>query len=332
MKVQEKIMEKISVLLATYNPNERYLIDLMNSLNSQDYGNFDVLIRDDYSDVNHRHILEKTALKHLTNVSYEITYNQMNMGSNKTFEKLTKQADGGLIAFCDQDDIWESEKLSTLAERIKKDTSIVAYSDMKVIDRSGALIDDSYRNFIKGLIHPSGTDLYSFFLRKNSITGCSMIIRSDIAKYALPFPDSTVYVHDHWLLLVASCFGEISYIERPLIRYRIHANNQIGAKNLEKIDDKNKYIHSKIAKEQQRINYVLERHIYKNNENVESYMRCFEVNLAIRNRYLEKPLSTNFFKMIALIKQRPSLIIFELILGLLPSNISRYFFKMTRNL
>lgn len=323
-------MKKISVLLATYNPNEKYLVELIQSLNDQDYDNFDILIRDDHSDAKYQANIEKIAAKYLTKVKYSITYNQENMGSNKTFEELTKLAQGDFIAYCDQDDIWKSDKLSRLVEQMQTDNVLVAYSDMEVINGEDTILNKSYKNYIKGLVHPSGECLYHFFLRKNSITGCSMIIRTKTAKLALPFPDSSIYVHDHWLLLFASCLGEIAYVQSPLISYRVHANNQIGAKNPDRITNKDEYISRKISKELQRLNYVFKRELNLINIDVQKYLDSSRKSTNIRNLYLKKPLSIYFIHMLRLIRQRPSLIIFELLLGLCSNKCSRHLIKLTQ--
>jgi hypothetical protein len=42
------------------------------------------------------------------------------MGSNKTFERLTAFAEGKYVAYCDQDDIWEDNKIELLVNRLEK--------------------------------------------------------------------------------------------------------------------------------------------------------------------------------------------------------------------
>lgn len=45
-------------------------------------------------------------------------------------------------------------------------------------------------------------------------------------------------MHDAWLALIASCFGEIGWVDRPLYYYRQHGGNTLGAEkgdNLESV-------------------------------------------------------------------------------------------------
>ena len=45
---------------------------------------------------------------------------------------------------------------------------------------------------------------------------------------ALPIP-TDVYIHDWWITLLAATFGTIGHVARPLILYRQHGSNTLGA-------------------------------------------------------------------------------------------------------
>ena len=47
---------------------------------------------------------------------------------------------------------------------------------------------------------------------------------------ALPVPQG-VLMHDWWLALLASSIGRISFIDQPLVRYRQHNGNVLGAES-----------------------------------------------------------------------------------------------------
>ena len=68
---------------------------------------------------------------------------------------------------------------------------------------------------------------YRSCLMTNCITGCTTIVNSKLIEKLLPLPGYPI-VHDWWIGLVAGSYGEIGYIEAPLIKYRQHGNNQIG--------------------------------------------------------------------------------------------------------
>jgi len=39
-------------------------------------------------------------------------------------------------------------------------------------------------------------------------------------------------LHDWWIALCAAALGKIAYIDEPLVKYRQHGNNEVGAKHI----------------------------------------------------------------------------------------------------
>ena len=68
----------------------------------------------------------------------------------------------------------------------------------------------------------------SFLLSMNCIPGCTLAFNRELAKLAAPIPGQSP-MHDWWLALVAATLDAIIYIDRPLLLYRQHAGNAIGA-------------------------------------------------------------------------------------------------------
>jgi hypothetical protein len=57
--------------------------------------------------------------------------------------------------------------------------------------------------------------------------GHAMLFRRELVEMCLPFPD--LVTHDFWLGFTATCHGAIRYVEEPLVLYRQHGGNAIGA-------------------------------------------------------------------------------------------------------
>ena len=76
----------------------------------------------------------------------------------------------------------------------------------------------------------------SYFFR-NCTAGCSMLMRADIAKQAVPFPKQTVA--DHWLAIWAAYSGSIVFVDKAMLKYRQHSRNQTGI--LSGVTDKESY-------------------------------------------------------------------------------------------
>ena len=61
--------------------------------------------------------------------------NERNLGTTKNFERAVALCEGGLIALCDQDDVWLPEKLARLeAEFARRPRAALVFSDAEVAD------------------------------------------------------------------------------------------------------------------------------------------------------------------------------------------------------
>lgn len=214
----------VSILMAVYKPNYTWFKEQLISLNNQSYNNLELII---YDDCPEEPVNEAIIGKYLTKLKYKIIRGKVNKGSNKAFEELTQIGNGDYFAYCDQDDIWELDKIKILVNRIEKDKSVLVYSDMSVIDENGVRKYDTLIEAKPRLKYIEGRDLLQQFFFKNCVSGCSMLVKSKTAKLALPF--SNYMIHDQWICLVASLDGNISFVIEALVKYRIHGNNQTGS-------------------------------------------------------------------------------------------------------
>ena len=168
--------------MAVYNPNYDWLKEQLVSLNNQTYDNIELIIYDDCPD---KPVDENFIYKYIRNFPYRIIHGKENVGSNKAFEKLTELGQGKYFAYCDQDDIWNNNKIETLVNCIEKDKAVLVYSDMSVIDENS---NNKYNTLLKAkprLKYIYGENLVSKFFFKNCVSGCCMLIKSDIAKKAI---------------------------------------------------------------------------------------------------------------------------------------------------
>ena len=216
----------ISILMAVYEPQLNWLREQLESLEMQTYPNLRLYIRDDCSSTVPFEKIKDCVRACIRSFPFEIERNEKNIGSNLTFERLTQEAKGEYFAYCDQDDIWLPEKLTILQEEIKKSGALLICSDMYIIDGEGIQVADSITKVRRRHIFYSGDSLTEDLFISNFVTGCTMLVKSDAAKASIPF--CPFMVHDHYLSLCCSANGKIQSIIHPLIRYRIHGNNQSG--------------------------------------------------------------------------------------------------------
>lgn len=218
---------KVDILLATYN-GEKYLKAQLDSILSQTYSNFRLLISDDSSTDNTKKILEEYKEKDNRIILF---LQKENLGVIKNFEFLLKKVDSKYYMFSDQDDIWKENKIEKSVKKIEATNSDLVYSDLEVVDENLNVTYDSYWK-LKGIYNKikKYNNFKSLYLN-NFVTGCTLISKKELINKVLPLPTASKYVlHDYWIPLIISQKGKIDYIEEPLIKYRQHKNNKIGSK------------------------------------------------------------------------------------------------------
>jgi glycosyltransferase involved in cell wall biosynthesis len=217
----------VDILLATYN-GEKYLVEQLDSILSQSYSNFRLLISDDCSTDGTRKILEEYKEK---DNRIQLFFQAKNLGVIKNFEYLLKKVESKYYMLSDQDDIWKEDKIEKSIIKLEDTNSDLVYTDLEVVDENLNVIYESYWK-LKGIYNKitKYNNFESLYLN-NFVTGCTVISKKEFIKDILPLPSSSKFVlHDYWIPLIVSQKGKISYIEEPLIKYRQHKNNKIGSK------------------------------------------------------------------------------------------------------
>ncbi len=219
-------MPLISILMAVYEPRMDWLREQLLSLEAQTYPNLRLYIRDDCSPAVPLADIEALVRECIRSFPWELRRNEENLGSNATFQRLTAEAGGDCFAYCDQDDIWLPEKLALLMEAMVREQALLVCSDVLVIDAEGRRIAGSISKVRRRTVLRSGTDLAPGLLFHNFVIGCTVLADAATAKAAVPFCPHMV--HDQYLALWCAERGRVYSVAVPLLRYRIHGNNQTG--------------------------------------------------------------------------------------------------------
>lgn len=206
----------VSIVMATYN-GQHFVAAQIDSLLQQTYSPIEIVICDDCSTDNTFAIISDYAAKHSQIKVYK---NEQNLGFRKNFEKAMRQCNGEFIAPCDQDDIWELDKIELLVNNIG-DSSII-YCDSELIDDQGNKIGKKYSD-IKNL---QTFDDSLMFAIGNCASGHAMLIKRSVMLQSFPFPE--MMSHDLWLGFVGSMYGAVTFYDNPLVLYRQHAQNVFG--------------------------------------------------------------------------------------------------------
>jgi glycosyltransferase involved in cell wall biosynthesis len=233
--------ELVSIALCTYN-GEAYIKEQLDSLIDQSYPNCEIIIVDDCSKDNTVNIL-----KQYVNDFYQIKLyiNSENLGYTKNFEKAISLCNGEYIALCDQDDIWDKNKISIMVDLIGD--NILIYHDSAFVDETGVPMNKKVSDVQNCY---SGNDP-RIFLFGNCVLGHAMLFKKELLNFIGNFND--IIIHDRWLGYVATNNGGILYIDQPLVQYRQHRNANT---NILKQERTNKSKSSSIYKMQFQLDVV----------------------------------------------------------------------------
>lgn len=241
----------ITVLAAAYN-GEMYIREQMDSILGQTQGGIHIVVSDDCSSDKTPEILAEYEEKYPDQVAVirrkepsggaarhflELLGMMARMGRGEeagigSTEQLRAMAQSAYFMLSDQDDVWLPEKTQKLLLRMEemeraagRETPILVHSDLQVVDRELNCISPSFFQYQK--ISPERTSLPQLLVQNNVTGGAVMLNRPLLA--LLEHSPQICLMHDSWLALVASCFGRIGWVDRPLCLYRQHGNNALGA-------------------------------------------------------------------------------------------------------
>lgn len=224
----------VAVLISTYN-GAKYIQEQLDSIYGQkgrgDLFEVEVFIRDDGSEDETLNLIRKYYPE-----AHILRSNQENIGPKNSFFSLLGlvQPQFDLYFFSDQDDVWIDSKIVYFLEaydsKKNKSVPIGMYSDLWIADASA---------------HSTGVSMAESFKWKDSfdfksvvwdyrITGASFAINQSalmLFKKISLTTLQTVNMHDSFLGLFIATVGDVVQINKPLVMYRQHASNVIGATN-----------------------------------------------------------------------------------------------------
>ncbi len=220
----------VDILLATYN-GEVHLEEQIESLISQDFHGWRLLVRDDGSRDGTLDILSFYAQKYGEKITI-VSNGGGNLGPAANFSELMVHSDADYVMWCDQDDLWMPEKIRATLEKMRamedefgNDTPLLVHTNFKVADGGLTVLAESGWQYQK--TDPQN-DSFARLLVQNVVTGCTAMLNKALCDLVRPIPRGAL-MHDHWVALTAAAFGEIGYLSEPTLLYRQHGCNQVGA-------------------------------------------------------------------------------------------------------
>lgn len=218
-----------SVALCTYN-GERYIREQLESILNQTVKVDEIVVCDDGSTDNTLPIIEGLAVT--TYTSIHIHRNETNLGPAKNFQKAINLCSGDIIFLSDQDDVWMPDKVAAIINYFESNHTInVVFTDGNLMAGS-TIIGSLWQCFgitpksLNAINEGFGIELFAY---ENRATGATMAVRRTFE----PLKALTTYchadiIHDGALAMMALNSNQLGYINKRLINYRIHSNQECG--------------------------------------------------------------------------------------------------------
>lgn len=209
---------RISIAMTTYNGAD-YLLEQLESLRTQSLMADEVIIVDDCSTDNTVELLNMYIQKyHLDH--WVLIKNSSNIGWRKNFRKALQETTGDVVFLCDQDDIWNKDKISLMVKEFHKSPSIeLLASNYEILDFGR---NDKIK--IRDVELDNGA-IVPFSLKNKSISvmrpGCTFAVKRELIVLLEKY-DIDRFGHDNILWNLAMIRGTLYLYLKRLIHFRRH--------------------------------------------------------------------------------------------------------------
>ncbi len=216
---------RVAILLSTYN-GAQFLAEQLASLRGQTLSGWRLYWRDDGSSDATPGLMQ-AFVDELGPERAVVLAGDGRVGATESFLRLLRAAsrDNDAVCFCDQDDIWLPHKLAQGVSALGKIAPVVP----ALYCARQELVDETLRRI--GL-SPAVRHVWGFpaALAQNIATGCTVVLNGEAAGLVAASRAPAAAFHDWWCYLVVSAAGgEVRFDAEPVVRYRQHGENAVGA-------------------------------------------------------------------------------------------------------
>jgi len=227
----------ISVALCTYN-GSAFLRPQLASIAEQRLVPDELVVCDDGSTDDTLAVVQEFSATAPFPVRVQV--NECNLGYARNFEQAISLCTSEIVALSDQDDVWHPEKLARSARLLDEQPEVGAVcTDAEIVDRDleplGIRMSESLGFGAADQAAVANGDTLGVLVRTNFVTGTTLAFRSVFIPDIVPIPEG--WVHDGWIGLVVALRSKLAYIDEPLVRYRQHGANQVGAPRRSRLSD-----------------------------------------------------------------------------------------------
>lgn len=242
----------ISIVVTSYNYQE-YLKDTINSVISQTFKNWEMIVIDDASTDCSLEIIKEFVNN---DNRIKLIENKENLGLKKSMQKGVEAASGEWIAFLESDDMWREDYLEHKAAIIKEYPDLgLIFNDVELFgdERKIKLLKPTFernRKFLNKQKFPKNM-FKDLNIQNRVVTFSSVMIKKTVLQdinWNVPVDK----LLDWWLYIQISYKNKFLYIPEKLTKWQIHPKS---------------YIQKKSDKRFCMVNICAYQEVYKNNKN-----------------------------------------------------------------
>lgn len=217
---------QVSVIIASYN-YARYLPSALDSVLSQTFQDFEIILVDDGSTDESLAICERYASQYPSLIQLYTHARHANKGMPRSWNLAIEKSRGKYIAFLGADDIWLAHKLERQVQVFAEFPNVsLVYSLAYTIDAEG-----NFRNNRETIGKPVAQPQRAVkeLIQENSVPALTASFRRSWIEKKGGFDESLEALADWDLWLRIAADAQIFCVPEPLALYRIHGANSYSA-------------------------------------------------------------------------------------------------------
>jgi glycosyltransferase involved in cell wall biosynthesis len=224
----ERPSQRVSICMAVYN-GEAHIREQLDSLTTQTQLPFELVVTDDGSTDETAAIIDDFSQSAPFEVRYFRNTKRLGYADNFLFAASLCRAE--LIGFCDQDDVWEADKIELCAREFFDPAIMLCVHSASLFGRSiqgqHRVPDYRIRNTYRPLTYYPliGTCGFAMVFRRKLLE-----IKRAADRLAVAPRTEGPLAHDQWIWFLGTVFGDTITLPRSLAFYRQHEKNASGPK------------------------------------------------------------------------------------------------------
>ncbi len=231
---------RISVVMATYN-GEKYLTEQLNSIRDQVRPADEVIIQDDGSKDGTRELVKAYITDNKLDRTWSFIENEHNLGYAENFKTATLRATGDAVCFCDQDDIWHTDKLERVEKAFAENPEakvLCSHFTPFVTGETFSGLRDVSNEVNDGSVEKVRFNQKNMFLDS---LGCAMVLSREFIEETKEYWYEGL-AHDEYAWKLALGVDGLYWLNESLLDRRHHSDN-VSMRKMRNLPKRIKYLH-----------------------------------------------------------------------------------------